>query len=81
MNMCTVLVFRNLANQIMCFIFSFLLLVRSYSIALRYGCPARPLIKPCSCQEITKGLDVSCEGNIDISIQYQLNSSSQNKFR
>ena len=38
------------------------LLIQLSSRAEGYGCPARPLIKPCSCKEITTGLDVSCEG-------------------
>lgn len=33
------------------------------ALAVRYvGCPARLLIRPCSCIEKTKGLDISCEG-------------------
>jgi len=28
----------------------------------RYGCPARSLIKPCTCTDKNKGLDISCEG-------------------
>lgn len=30
--------------------------------ASRYGCPARTLIKPCTCTDKNKGLDISCEG-------------------
>ena len=29
------------------------------------ACPVRHLIKPCNCQEKTRGLDVTCEGNLN----------------
>uniref|UniRef100_T1KJG5 Uncharacterized protein n=1 Tax=Tetranychus urticae TaxID=32264 RepID=T1KJG5_TETUR len=29
---------------------------------LRNACPQRSLIKPCSCQEKSKGFDILCEG-------------------
>lgn len=29
---------------------------------LAYGCPAIQLIKPCTCSEITRGLEIVCEG-------------------
>lgn len=29
----------------------------------RYGCPQRGLIKPCTCFDKNRGLDISCEGN------------------
>lgn len=63
--MLTLSILRTFLNQVLCVLLYLLLFIRLYSCALRYGCPARPLIKPCSCQEITKGLDVSCEGIID----------------
>ncbi|XP_054155231.1 leucine-rich repeat-containing protein let-4-like [Oppia nitens] len=60
--MWTTLMLRKLLSKILSVLALQSILFGPHSCALRYGCPARPLIKPCVCQEITKGLDVSCEG-------------------
>ncbi|CAG2104734.1 unnamed protein product [Medioppia subpectinata] len=60
--MSTSLDLRTIFNKVFCLFLSLWLLFGYNVCQTRYGCPARPLIKPCSCQEITKGLDVSCEG-------------------
>ena len=58
----TITVKKNSDKKIFYVFLSLSLFLQLCSCALRYGCPARPLIKPCSCREITVGLDVSCEG-------------------
>ncbi|KAH9390203.1 hypothetical protein TYRP_007757 [Tyrophagus putrescentiae] len=37
-------------------------LVSGHWSGLAYGCPAIQLIKPCTCTEITRGLEIVCEG-------------------
>lgn len=39
-----------------------LLLVNGHWSGLAYGCPDIQLIKPCACTEITRGLEINCEG-------------------
>lgn len=58
---------KRVSSRQSCFLLSisFLLVMSSCdtSQALRsFGCPSRSLVKPCTCIDKHKGLDISCEG-------------------